>query len=171
MDEAEVNQIAQELLALLGTQSIPVQYLSVTIGSPLRYIKSIVSNFPIRRRSIKDIAVTVSTQGWDISIGPGIVPPQFGTREGDDDTLGATVSDSAPMDESRALDIAAKIQAIFDQHGLEVRFFRVLVKVPTEYYESIKHQFRRKRSDSSPDTHVKWKGREFGFQPYRDRTP
>ena len=40
MDEAEVNQIAQELLDLLAGQSIPVQYLSVSIGSPLRYIKS-----------------------------------------------------------------------------------------------------------------------------------
>jgi hypothetical protein len=163
MNEEEVTQIAQELQDLLAGQSIPVQYLSVIIGSPLSYIKSIVSNFPIRRRSVKDIAVTVSGQGWNISIGPGIVPPQFGTREGDDDTLGATVSDSAPMDESRALDLAAKIQAIFEQHGIEVWFFRVIVQVPTEYYETIKHQFRRKRSDSSPDTFVHWKGREFGF--------
>jgi hypothetical protein len=170
MDEAEVTQIAQELLDLLAAQNIPVQYLSVSIGSPLRYIKSIVSNFPIRRRSIKDVAVNVSGQGWGITIGPGIVPPQFGTREGDDDTLGATVSDSAPMDESRALDLAAKIQAIFEQHGIEVWFFRVLVQVPTAYYESIKDQFRR-RSEADLHAIVKWKGREFGFTHYGHRTP
>jgi hypothetical protein len=171
MDEAEVNQIAQELLALLAAQNIPVQHLSVAIFSPPDYIKKIVPNFPVRRRSIGDIAVTVSGQGWGITIGLALAPKKPEPSEGQAETVEPRASDSTQTDERRALDIVAKIQAIFDQHSIEVQFFRVFVIVPIKYYELIKHNFT-KQSDSDLHAFVEWKGCTFGFSRHKkDRKP
>jgi hypothetical protein len=171
MDEAEVNQIAQELLTLLAEQSIPVQHLSVGIFSPPDYIKKIVPNFPVRRRSIGDIAVTVSGQDWGITIGLAIAPQKSEPGDEQAETVEPRASDITQTNERKALDIVARIQAIFDQHSIEAQFFRVFVIVPIEYYESIKRNFA-KRSDSDLHAFVEWKGCTFGFSRHKkDRKP
>ncbi len=175
MNEEEIKHVAQKILELLAKAKIPTQGLSVIVDVPASYLKSIITNFPVRRRSVGDIAVTVSQENWDITVGLAIFPKKKGNSGQESDTLESKESnktadsEGGQMDERRAREIALKIRAILEESGLEVAGFQVLVTVPTEFYESIKHHFSR-RSDSDQHALVKWDHYTFGFKHYGPRS-
>ena len=169
MNEEEIKHIARKMLELLAQEKLPVQWFSVVVTVPARYLQAIITNFPVRRRSVGDIAVTVSQDNWDITVGLAIFPKKKGTSEPESDALRSKEdyqiadSEDGKMDERRAREIASKMQAILDESGLEVAWFRVLVTVPTEFYESIKHHFSR-RSSSDQHATVEEDHYTFGFK-------
>ncbi len=150
MNQEQLKRVAHRLLGLLAEEKIPIQWLSVLVDVPAAYLTAIITNFPIRMRSLGDIAVTVSDvqERWDITVALAIIPRKKGSSFPGSDTLERNASseitdaESGPIDEPKARDIAAKIRAIFVEAGLEVAGFQVLVTVPTEFYEFNQASFR-----------------------------
>ena len=139
MNQEQLKRVAHRLLGLLAEEKIPIQWLSVFVDVPAAYLTAIITNFPIRMRSLGDIAVTVSDvqERWDITVALAIIPRKKGSSFPGSDTLERNASseityvESGPIETNRKHATSPRVRAIFVEAGLEVAGFKCWVTVPT----------------------------------------
>jgi hypothetical protein len=151
MNEETVNQLAQDLLNLLAEEKIPVKRMAVAILVPMTYIKTIISNFPRRGRSVHDLAVTVWGDTWDITIGIAIFPKKPDEQTGDTPQVQTnnetSDSENVPMDEKRVVEIISKIKSDLKRYEMDVAGWQVIAIVTAEFFESVKHDLATSSQD------------------------